>query len=339
MSPLPPIDSPTRGAGRFAPTPTGRLHLGNARTALLDWLASRAAGLRAVLRVEDLDPQAIPAGILEGQYADLDWLGLIYDEGPNAASPGGGPVGPYRQSARYDQYAAVLRALDGLGLLYPCWCSRREVREAARAPHASDEGPVYAGTCKPPEPTPLGDLDALPQKRGRAPALRLDVAGALKRLGVERLRYVDRLAGPQDFDMARRMGDFVVRRVDGIAAYQIACSWDDVAMGCTQVVRGADLIASTARQLLIVRVLGLPEPRYAHVGLVVDAHGRRLAKRDGDIALTELREAGVAPEAVVRLLARISGLPDTGDLARLVAAFDLDGLDPGEVKLPPPPWF
>lgn len=324
-----------RGAGRFAPTPTGRLHLGNARTALLDWLASRAAGLRAVLRVEDLDPQSMPDGILEGQYRDLDWLGLTYDEGPNT----GGPAGPYRQSERYDQYAAVLRALDELALLYPCWCSRREVREAARAPHASDEGPVYAGTCKPARPKPLGDLDALPKKRGRDPALRIDVAGALARLGVDALTYRDRLAGPQRFDMIAAMGDFVVRRVDGIAAYQIACGWDDVAMGCTQVVRGADLIPSAARQLLILRVLGLPEPTYAHVGLVVDHAGRRLAKRDGDIALTELREGGVAPSAVVRLLARISGLPDTGDLGALVGAFDLDALDPGEVKLPPPPWF
>lgn len=332
MSALPLPDLPARGAGRFAPTPTGRLHLGNARTALLDWLASRAAGLRAVLRVEDLDPQAIPDGILEGQYADLDWLGLTYDEGPNS----GGPVGPYRQSERYEHYAAVLRALDGLGLLYPCWCSRREVREAARAPHASDEGPVYAGTCKPTAMTPLGDLDALAKRRGRAPALRLDVAGALKRLGLARLAYDDVLAGPQTFDMVGRMGDFVVRRVDGIAAYQIACSWDDVAMGCTQVVRGADLIASTARQLLILRTLGLPEPTYAHVGLVVDHAGRRLAKRDGDIALTEMREAGADPGDVIRLLARISGLPDTADLGRLIDAFELKTLAPGEVKLPPP---
>lgn len=328
-------DVPARGAGRFAPTPTGRLHLGNARTALLDWLAARSAGLRTVLRVEDLDPRAIPDGILEGQYADLDWLGLTYDEGPNV----GGPVGPYRQSERSDQYAAVLRALDGLGLLYPCWCSRREVREAARAPHASDEGPVYAGTCKPARAAPLGDLDRLPQKRGRDPALRLDVASAFARLGLDALTYADRLAGPQRFDMITRMGDFVVRRVDGIAAYQIACSWDDVAMGCTRVVRGADLIASTARQLLILRALELPEPTYAHVGLVVDHAGRRLAKRDGDIALTELREGGVAPSAVIRLLARISGLPDTADLGALVDAFDLKTLDPGEVKLPPPPWF
>lgn len=325
----------SKGAGRFAPTPTGRLHLGNMRTALLDWLATQSAGLRAVLRVEDLNPKAIPAGILEGQYANLAWLGLTYDEGPLT----GGPAGPYRQSERYGQYAAVLAALDGLGLLYPCWCSRREVREAARAPHASDEGPVYAGTCKPAHVEPLGDLDALPSKRGRRPALRFDVAGALARLGASTLAYDDRLLGRQTFDMIERMGDFVVRRVDGIAAYQIACSWDDVAMGCTQVVRGADLVPSTARQLLVLRSLGLPEPTYAHVGLVMDHEGRRLAKRDDAIAVGELRAAGVSAARVLRLLARTSGLPDTADLDQLTAAFDLTRLDPGPVHLPPPPLF
>lgn len=331
--PLPDLPLPDlpRGAGRFAPTPTGHLHLGNARTALLDHLATRAAGLRCVLRVEDLDPVAMPDGVLEGQYADLEWLGLRYDESPRV----GGPVGPYRQSERYAAYAAVLRALDALGLLYPCWCSRKEVREAARAPHASDEGPVYAGTCKPKRPRPLGDLDALPERRGRVPALRLDVAGALARLGIATLTYDDLLAGPQRFDMVAAMGDFVVRRVDGIAAYQIACSWDDVAMACTQVVRGADLIPSTARQLLVLRTLGLPEPRYAHVGLVVDPAGRRLAKRDADISLGGLRAEGVSAGQVVRLLARISGLPDTDDIDALVDAFDLATLEPSDVRLPP----
>ncbi len=317
------------GAGRFAPTPTGRLHLGNARTALLAWLAARKAGLRNVLRVEDLDPSAIPEGCLEGQYADLDWMGLVYDESPLR----GGPVGPYRQSERGEQYQDALRRLDDLGLLYPCWCSRREVREAARAPHASDEGPVYAGRCRPARRASLGALDALPERRGRRPALRIDVAAVLRELGAPHVRFRDRVAGPVEHDLVGGMGDFVVRRVDGVAAYQLACAWDDAAMGCVQVLRGNDLLPSTTRQLLLLRVLGLPEPEYAHVGLVNDAEGRRLSKRDGDIALETGRLAGEPGSELVRLLAGLSGLPDTGDLDLLTEAFDLDALHAGDVRV------
>ena len=331
--PLPLWPTLPRGAGRFAPTPTGDLHLGNARTALIAHLAAAAAGLRTVLRVEDLDPAVIPEGCLEGQYQDLEWLGLHYDESPAL----GGPAGPYRQSQRYEQYAAVLAALDDRALLYGCYCSRREVRDAARAPHASDEGPVYAETCKPAKLRPLGDLTAIPLRAGRPPALRLDVRGALAMLGTPMLEYTDRLAGRLCFDMAATMGDFVVRRADGIAAYQLACAWDDIAMACTEVVRGADLIPSTARQLLILRLLGLPEPMYAHVGLVVDPHGQRLAKRDRAISLRALRSAGVEAAAVVRLLAGMSGLPASGDLGGMVGAFEWDRIGGGDVRLPPAP--
>ncbi len=318
-----------RGAGRFAPTPTGRLHLGNARTALIAWLAARKSGLRNVLRVEDLDPRTIPAGCLEGQYADLDWLGLRYEEGPRV----GGPAGPYRQSERAGRYAAALRTLDEMALLYPCWCSRREVRDAARAPHASDEGPVYAGTCRPERLRLLGDLDALPLRRDRVPSLRIDVAGALARVGCADIRFVDRVSGPQQFDVANGIGDFVVRRVDGVAAYQLACAWDDVEMRCTQVVRGADLLPSTARQLLLLRALGLDEPDYAHVGLVLAPGGRRLAKRDNDIALEHFRLEGEPGPRTVARLAVLAQLPDTGDLDLLTEAFDLDVLSAADVRL------
>jgi len=324
------VPTHANGAGRFAPTPTGDLHLGNARTAVLTYLAARKAGLRHILRVEDLDPRAIPKGCLEGQYADLEWLGLEYDESPTR----GGPAGPYRQSERYGQFDAMLAALDARGLLYPCWCSRKEVRMAARAPHASDEGPVYGETCKPAHCTPLGDFDALPRRRDRSPALRLDVAKALATLGVERLDFEDGVAGAQSVDLLASMGDFVVRRVDGIAAYQVACAWDDVAMGCTQVLRGADLLASAARQLLLIRVLGLPAPQYAHVGLVVDAQGQRLAKRDASIRLRDLRAAGQSGADVLRLLARISGLPDSADWDFLTDAFSLSKLNVEPVRLP-----
>ena len=317
------------GAGRFAPTPTGRLHLGNARTALLAWLAARSAGLRNILRIEDLDPKAIPAGCLEGQYADLDWLGLVYDESPQV----GGHVGPYRQSERFHLYDGALAQLDALGVLYPCWCSRKEIQMAAVAPHASDEGPIYPGTCRPKTPQPLGALTDLPMRRDRKPALRLHVHAAMARLGVAQLTFEDRVAGHQSWDLMTAMGDFVVRRVDGVAAYQVACSWDDVAMGCSQVLRGADLLHSTARQCLIIDLLRLPRPTYSHVGLVVGADGARLAKRDGAIALSELRSRGVTASAVLSCLARLSGLPDTADLDHLTNAFKMSRLSTGDVPL------
>lgn len=319
-----------RGAGRFAPTPTGRLHLGNARTALLAWLDARKAGLRTVLRVEDLDVAAMPAGCLAGQLADLAWLGLRFDEGPET----GGPVGPYRQSERFDLYARALEALNARGLLYACGCTRREVHDAARAPHANDEGPVYARTCAPARPQSLPDLAHLPERDGRQPALRLDVAAALAQLGRNDLSFNDLAAGPQSPDVVGALGDFVVQRRDGIAAYQLACAVDDAAMGCTRVVRGADLLPSAARQILLLESLALPVPVYAHVGLVLDATGARLAKRDEAISLAGLRTAGVAPEAVLRALARCSGLPETADLDALVAAYHPGLLTATAVILP-----
>ena len=305
-----------RGATRFAPTPTGRLHVGNARTALLSWLWGRSLGLRNVLRVEDLDPAAIPAGCLEGQYADLAWLGLVWDEGPRE----GGPFGPYRQSARGDRYDAALAALDALGLLYPCYCSRREVAQATRAPHASDEGPVYPGTCRPALGAVLGDLSAVPTRAGRPAALRLDVARALAYLGWSSVVLDDRVAGPQAFDVVETMGDFVVRRSDGVAAYQTACAWDDAEMACTHVLRGDDLLASAARQALLLALWGRPRPVYAHVGLVVTPSGERLAKRDNAVAIEVDRLAGHPPHALLARLAATCGLPASHDLDTLTAA-------------------
>ncbi|MEZ4431027.1 MAG: glutamate--tRNA ligase family protein [bacterium] len=202
-------------------------------------------------------------------------------------------------------------------------------------PTPATKAPSTPAPASPPPPRPR--RPRRPPRHDRAPALRLDVTAALARLRADHLAYDDRLAGPQRFDLIATMGDFVVRRVDGIAAYQLACAWDDAAMGCTQIVRGADLIPSTARQLLILRVLGLPEPTYAHLGLVVDHRGQRLAKRDRAISLRALRAAGVPADAVIRLLARVSGLPDTADPTALLRAFDLTRLDPGEVRLPEDP--
>ncbi|MEE2786925.1 MAG: tRNA glutamyl-Q(34) synthetase GluQRS [Myxococcota bacterium] len=324
-------DAEIAAAGRFAPTPTGRLHLGNARTALLAWLSARSSGLRTILRVDDLDLAAMPKGCLQQQYADLDWLGLRFDEGPRV----GGPRGPYRQSQRYALYGQTLQTLNERGLIYPCWCSRKEVQLAAAAPHASDEGPVYPGTCRPATTTTIDDLASLPVKRGRTPSLRINVAAAMAQLGDERLEFNDRVMGPQSYAMARMIGDFVVQRVDGLAAYQVACSVDDAAMVCGEVIRGLDLLPSTARQLLILRSLGLSEPDYGHVGLVVDHRGERLAKRNDAIALCELRKNGVTSDQVIRLLARLSGLPDTACLETLTNAFNPSTLTAQEVSLPP----
>ena len=321
--------APSVGAGRFAPTPTGHLHLGNARTALLAWLAARRQGLRNVLRVEDLDPKAIPSGCLEGQYTDLDWLGLIYDEGPRV----GGPVGPYRQSERFHLYDGVLEQLNQMGLLYPCWCSRKEIQMALVAPHAGDEGPVYPGTCRPTVPATLTDLNALPTRRDRRPALRINTQAAMDHLGMRLVEFDDLIAGPQRFDVIRQMGDFVVRRVDGVAAYQIACSWDDVAMNCTLVLRGSDLLPSTARQWLLLTLLGQELPNYAHTGLVMNRDGARLAKRDGAIALHQLRADGVSAEKVVTYLAEISGLPATSNLDDLTNALNISRLSASNVCL------
>ena len=322
-------------ASRFAPTPTGNLHLGNARTALLAWLAGRSAGLRNVLRIEDLDPRAMPPGCLENQLADLTWLGLTYDEGLLE----GGPAGPYRQSQRAGLHLDALNHLNQLGVLYPCWCSRKEVRAAHRAPHASDEGPVYTGTHRPQRPVVWEDLDDLPTELGRRPALRLNVDLALATLGEDAIRFDDAIAGPQRFDLRETMGDFVVRRVDGIVAYQVACAIDDVLMGCRLVLRGSDLLASTARQILILRLLDLEVPQYAHAGLVTDHQGQRLAKRDGAIALRTLRANGVEAAVVRAHLAEISGLPFAGDLPFLAATFDLKRVPAGSVALPAVgPW-
>ena len=321
-----------RGAGRFAPTPTGRLHLGNVRTALLSWLWARSTGRANVLRMEDLDPAAVPAGAIDGLYADLDWLGLTYDESPLR----GGPVGPYAQSARFDLYTAPLAALNALGLLYSCHCSRKEVAQAALAPHVGDEGPLYPGTCRPLEPAPLASLAPaeLPQRHGKRACLRLNVTAALAKLGLRTLAFEDAICGPLAFDLPAVSGDFVVQRADGLCAYQLACAFDDVAMGCDQVLRGVDLLTSAARQVLLLRLLGLREPRYAHVGLVLTPTGEKLSKRDGAIAIAEVRARGGAPRDVLGMLAALSGLPVEGDLESWASVF---GLKPGwrdNVRLP-----
>ena len=308
--------------GRFAPSPTGPLHLGNARTALLSWLAARAASGAYLLRVEDLDGPRVRAG-LEGRILeDLRWLGLDWDEGPDV----GGGGSPYRQSERGPGYARALERLRAAGIAYPCFCSRAEIARASQAPHASEEGPRYPGTCR-----SLSAAERAERQGQRPPAWRLRVPEGP-------VEFEDGVHGRVAFDVAATVGDFVVARSDGIPAYQLAVAVDDAAQGITEVVRGDDLLPSTARQLLVYRALGLAPPRFAHLPLVVGADGERLAKRHGALSLGELRQRGGDPGRVVGLLAALSGIAPAGERLHprdLVSGFRLDRLSRKPARLDP----
>ncbi len=279
--------------GRFAPSPTGPLHLGNLRTALLAWLFARAGGGRFLIRVEDLDVSRSRPEHEAGQLADLAALGLESDE----------PV--LRQSDRTDIYADAIDRLDREGALYRCWCTRAEIREAASAPHGPFPEGAYPGTCR--------DLTAAEradrERSGRPPALRLDA-------GAARIAFTDRLLGPRE-DV---VDDLVVRRNDGAPAYNLAVAVDDDAQRIGEVVRGADLIDTTARQLYVAQRLGLREPTYAHVPLMLGPDGTRLAKRHGAITLADRIALGETPTRVRSELAASVGLADPGEQTTLRAA-------------------
>jgi glutamyl-tRNA synthetase len=250
------------------------------------------------------------------QLDDLRWLGLDWDEGPDV----GGPHAPYRQSERAGHYAAALARLGALGLGYHCDCSRAEIARVASAPHPGGEGPRYPGTCRP--------LGLGPRAWKRPPAIRLAVPARV--VAVE-----DALQGRLEQDVAAVVGDLVLRRGDGLWAYQLACVVDDLDMGVTEVVRGADLLSSAPRQALLAELLGGTPPRFAHVPLVVAADGTRLAKRARGVSLRDHREAGIAPAAVVTALARMLGLPPRPTPRDLLSGFDgrvLAGR--AEVRLP-----
>jgi glutamyl-tRNA synthetase len=277
--------------GRYAPSPTGDLHLGNARTALVAWWRARAAGSSFVMRVEDLDePRTVPEAVA-GNLAELRWLGLDWDEGPDV----GGRFGPYRQSQRSDLYRDALERLREQDRVFECWLSRRELRELSSAPHGA--GPVYGES----ERRLNRSLASRKQAEGKTPSLRLRVAPG-------EVRFDDLLAGPQRFDAESDVGDIVLRRADGAWAYQFAVVVDDAAMGIGEVVRGADLLPSTAAQLLLYQSLDLRAPAFLHVPLLLDEEGTRLAKRRGSLTLASLRSAGVEPSRVVGLLAYTLGL-------------------------------
>lgn len=296
MTAEPTVPSPSPGArGRYAPSPTGRLHVGNARTALLAWLAARARRATFVMRMEDLDAARV---IPDGEAAvldDLRWLGLDWDEGPDVA----GPCGSYRQSERRRDYDAAIERLLADGRAYPCACSRAEVARAASAPHGGDdEGPRYPGTCR---ALDRDAVEARARAAGRLPVIRFD--GRAERIG-----FVDGVHGAVEPMGEGGIDDFVLRRADGVAAYQLAVVVDDAAMQIDEVVRGDDLLSSTPRQLALYRALGAEAPRFAHVPLLLDARGERLAKRTRPASLASLRGGGQAPEAIVGHLAASAGL-------------------------------
>lgn len=314
--------------GRLAPSPTGRLHLGNAWAFLLAWLAARSAGGQIVLRMEDIDPERSRPEYADAIMGDLRWLGLDWDEGPDL----GGPCGPYEQSRRLERYAAAIDALTAAGRVYPCFCTRKELRELASAPHAAppllagDGSPAYPGTCRNLAPGQQAEL----LRQGRKPALRL-------RCDDTALAFDDHAAGPQRLTLAQCGGDFALRRSDGVVAYQLAVVVDDIAMNVSQVVRGDDILTSTPRQLFLYRLLNAAPPRYAHLPLVLDAQGERLAKRHQALTLAELRAAGVSPGAVVGYLAWRAGLqhaPHKRSAAELAPGFSFEALPKEPVILP-----
>lgn len=307
--------------GRLAPSPTGLLHLGNAWAFLLAWLAARAAGGRVLLRMEDIDPQRSREEWARAVMEDLRWLGLDWDAGPDREDG----RGPYAQSRRAPGYQAALERLSDGGHCYPCYCTRKELRQVAAAPHADDVGAPYAGRCRDLAPERRAALEA----RGRRPSLRL-------RCPDERIDFQDMIHGPQSFTLAQCGGDFALRRSDGVVAYQLAVVVDDAAMGVNHVVRGQDILASTPRQILLCRLLGLPVPRYAHVPLLLDENGERLAKRHQSLSLRALRRDGARPEAVTGLLGCLAGCSETPVPAvpgELLPAFRMERLPRGSARI------
>ncbi len=275
--------------GRYAPSPSGPLHLGNARTALLAWLQARLAGGRFVMRMEDLDRPRMRPGCAAQIIDDLRWMGLDWDEGPDV----GGKTGPYEQSARDSIYAAALSRLQDAHTIFPCFCSRKDIQQAASAPHGSD-GPIYPGTCR--------EQELAFGKNGRRSAtLRY-------RVGAGRIEVKDVVTDSIIQDLSHDVGDFVVRRSDGVFAYQFAVVIDDALMGVTDVVRGVDLRESTPRQLALLSALDLPAPHYWHVPLMTDDNGNRMSKRDGSESVGMFRTRGGKPAELVGQLAASVGL-------------------------------
>ena len=300
-------------AGRYAPSPSGRMHLGNLMCCLLAWLSAKSKGGQVLLRIEDLDTVRCPRVYADAIVDDLAWLGLAAD----------GPTPTVYQSERSGIYQQYYDVLLKKGLVYPCFCSRSQLH-AASAPHRSDGQVVYAGTCR-----GLSDAEVARRSLTRAPAFRVQVPD-------EEIAFTDGHLGRYAENLARDCGDFYLRRADGVFAYQLAVVVDDALMGVTEVVRGSDLLSSTPRQLWLYRELGLTAPQFYHLPLLLAPDGRRLSKRDGDQSLENLR-ARYTPQEIIGKLAYVCGLQDTPDPAspqELVPGFSWDKVPKQDILLP-----
>jgi glutamyl/glutaminyl-tRNA synthetase len=285
--------------GRLAPSPTGLLHLGHARTFWIAYERARADGGTLILRNEDLDAQRCRPKFVSAMFEDLRWLGITWTEGPDH----GGPFAPYSQGERRSHYFAAWTKLRDRGFIYPCACSRKEVAQAASAPNDLDDEPVYPGTCRT-VPSESGSDSKAASRPCPEPA------GVNWRFRVpdgEEIAFTDLHLGPQRMIAGRDFGDFIVWRRDDVPAYQLAAAVDDAAMHITEVVRGADLLKSTARQILLFRALGIQPPEYYHSDLVRDENGARLAKRHDALSIRTLRQLGWTPEQVRAGIAPLSG--------------------------------
>lgn len=312
--------APNGAIGRFAPTPSGFLHLGNVFCSLLAWLYAKSSGGRIILRVEDLDPQRCSRQKADQLARDLEWLGLEWDEGAYVSENSES----YFQSKRSDIYAEYFVQLQEQEFVYPCFCSRSELH-AAEAPHLSDGRIIYAGTCR---HLTAEQREAKAQRR--APAYRLRVED-------KPISFLDGHYGQQSYNLAEGSGDFIVRRSDGVFAYQLAVTIDDALMGITQVVRGCDLLSSTPMQLYIYRLLGFTPPAFCHIPLLVDASGRRLSKRDGDLEIAALRKLYGSPEPIIGLLAFFAGQiarPEPMRAKDLLPIFDAEKIPTKNIAVP-----
>ncbi len=273
--------SPRSYRGRLAPSPTGLLHLGHARTFWIAQERARAHGGALILRNDDLDRARCKPEFVAAMYEDLEWFGFAWSEGPDI----GGAYAPYNQRDRTSLYHAALEQLRSGGFIYPCTCSRKDIAAAVRAPHAEDDDePLYSGTCR---NNSLSTLN---------PQLSTRISWRFRVPDGEAITFTDANLGPQTFVAGKDFGDFVIWRPDDVPAYQLACVVDDSAMQITEVVRGADLLKSTVRQLLLYRALKLAPPDFYHCALMTDATGQRLAKRHDSLSLKTLRQRGEQPD-------------------------------------------
>lgn len=296
--------------GRYAPSPTGPMHLGNLRTALLAWLQTRIGGGHFVLRMEDLDLPRCKPGSAEQIMADLLWLGLDWDEGPDI----GGPFAPYNQSERGDQYEQALRRLVDKELAYPCWCSRKEIAEASSAPH--DGSPVYPGTCRDLSLEERAARQA--EQPDRQPSWRFKITEDAD------VVVTDELIGEITQNVATEVGDFILKRTDGLWAYQLAVVVDDIDMRMTDILRAEDLADSTPRQLLLFRALEAEVPRFWHVPLMLDDDGNRMSKRFESTSLATLENEFTAPQLVGQLAASLGWVDEGVELTALDLLLELD---------------